>query len=102
MIYVILAGAFATVGKKKKGKKGKNEPEDIPPPPPPAAPESAWDTLDLGANATADAGADDDWGGFTTAKTKKKGKKGKVRALSSLGLFSWLSQQETQLSAGIP
>ena len=72
-------GAFATVGKKKKGKKGKAEPDE------PMAPEpetkSAWDTLDLGTSATADANADDDWGGFTTGK-KKKTKKGKVRYIS--------------------
>ena len=52
---------------------GKNDPEPEEIPPPPAVPEpSAWDTLDLGASATADANAEDDWGGFTSAKTTKK------------------------------
>ena len=52
---------------------GKNDPEleDIPPPPPVPEP-SAWDTLDLGASATADGNVEDDWGGFTSAKAAKK------------------------------
>ena len=62
-------GAFTSVGKKKKGKKGA-EP-DIPPPPP--------EPVDLGASATADALGDDDWG-FSTGKKKKDKKKGKVRS----------------------
>ena len=72
-------GAFTSIGKKKKGKKGA-EPE-IPPPPP--APEP----MDLGASGTAD-GGEDDWTGFSTGKKKKTAKKGKVRVtlLNSIGV----------------
>ena len=65
-------GAFTSVGKKKKGKKGA-DPDPIPPPPP--------EPVDLGASATADANPDDEWLGFSTGKKKKGAKKGKVRAL---------------------
>ena len=66
-------GAFTSVGKKKKGKKGA-DPDPISPPPP--------EPVDLGASATADANPDDEWLGFSTGKKKKGAKKGKVRALS--------------------
>lgn len=59
-------GAFATVGKKKKGKK------DLDPPLEPAAPDPL---------VPAAADPEDEWG-FSTGK-KKKGKKGKVSSTIS-------------------
>lgn len=72
LIFVIEWSSFAPVGKKgKKGKKAK-EPDPFPEEPEPAveAPEAV----------AVEATADDDWGGFSTAK-KKKGKKGKVEEI---------------------
>lgn len=69
-------GAFATVGKKKKGAKAGKV--DLP------AAETETKGFDLGASATADANPDDEWGGWDTGKSKKKkdAKKGKVRSFT--------------------
>ena len=75
-------GAFTTAGKKKKGKKGKIEPDPL------SDPDPIVETVDLGASAGAGANMDDEWGGFTSAKSKKKGKKGKVRDFLLVSLMS--------------
>lgn len=78
-----------STSKKKKGKKGKAEPDPVPPP------EPEKDTAaDLAASGTLDANAEDEWGGFTSAKSKKKDKKDKKGKVREYFLISCISMLE--------